>query len=305
MEISALVSTWIDTIAPDLRSRSITHSAVFNSRPGMAYVSLPEAIIRYRMVGEGAQTLVFAADPPIVIEHYDELIEELRNDFGVIVFEVPGFGFSLPTRRARFDFAYANDVVAEFLRRLALGPYILAFPCVSAYGAIDIASRHPELVSGVVMIQAPSWAEEVKWKHGRDTTGLLCRPIIGQLALKALKRRRAPQWFAAAVGRQEMLTSFVQTADQAFSHGACFCLASAFQRYLTDVPPPLAPIAQPTLAVWGEADRSHRHTDKTSTKDYCPNAKEVRLASAGHFPELEEPQLFAREIREWARTVFE
>jgi pimeloyl-ACP methyl ester carboxylesterase len=300
MRIISAIARRIDILAPNVRARSIARSPAFNSRPSIAHLQLAKALIRYRMVGSGTKTLVLAADPPVVIEHYDELIQNLAMDFRVIVFELPGFGFSMPRSGYRFDFTESNDVVAEFLRRLDLGPYLLAFPCVSAYGAIDIANRFPELVSGVVLIQAPSWDEEVKWKHGRDRRGILSKPIVGQLVLQALKRRRAPQWFEAAVGKREMLPQFVATTDNAFSHGACFCLASAFQRYLTDKAPGLSAISQPSLVVWGEADKSHRKTNKMSTKVYCPGAKDVRFDTAGHFPELEEPKQFAREIVQWA-----
>ena len=245
MEISARVATWIDTVVPNIRSRSIAQSSEFNSRPGIANLQLSTTLIRYRMVGDGPQTLVLAADPPVVIEQYDELIQCLKDDFRVIVFELPGFGFSLPRSGFRFDFAKA----------------------------IDIAARFPSLVSGVVLVQAPSWGEEVKWKHGRDRQEILSKPVIGQLALQALKRKRAPQWLDAAVGNREKLSEFVETTDVAFAHGACFCLASAFQRYLTDTEQPLAVINQPSLVIWGEADRTHRNTDKSSTRLYCPHAK--------------------------------
>ena len=299
MNIIASLSTWIDTIGPRLRSRSTLGSAAFNSRSDVSYVRLPEGIIRYRMSGSGPQTLVLAADPPVVVEQYDKIIELLKNDFRVVVFEIPGFGFSMPFSSFRFDFTKLNDVVAKFLQQLDFSPYILAFPCVAAYGAIDIAARFPHLVSHVVLIQAPSWMEEIKWKHGRDKTGLLSKPLVGQVALQILKRKRAPLWFDAAVGNRSMLADFVETTDHAFSGGASFCLASAFQRYLTDTPQPLPAVKQPSLIIWGEADKSHRHTDKTSSKIYCPGAEEVLLAHAGHFPELEQPELFAQKIKQW------
>jgi len=262
-------------------------------------VRLPEAIIRYRMAGSGPQTLVLAADPPVVVEQYDKIIELLRNDFRIVVFEIPGFGFSIPFSSFRFDFTALNDVIAKFLQQLHSGPCILAFPCVSAYGAIDIAARFPELVSHLVLIQAPSWMEEIKWKHRRDNTGLLSKPILGQVVLQVLKRKSAPLWFDSAVGNRGMLADFVETTDRAFSGGASFCLASAFQRYLTDVPPPLPAVKQPSLVIWGDADKSHRHTDKASSKLYCPEAEQVFLAHAGHFPELEQPELFAQKIKQW------
>jgi pimeloyl-ACP methyl ester carboxylesterase len=302
MQISSAIATWIDTVIPNIRSHSITQSGAFNSRSGIAFARFPEALIRYRVVGKGPQTLVLATDPPVVIEQYDELLEILEPDFRVIVFEIPGFGFSMPQSGFSFDFAQLNNLVAEFLYRLDMGPYILAFPCVAAYGAIDVAKRFPELVDGVVLLQAPSWREEVKWKHGLDKRQILSKPIIGQLTLQLLKRKRVSQWFDAAVGKKERLSEFVETTDRALEHGACFCLASAFQHYLTDSAPALATISQPTLIVWGEADRSHRRTDKSSSKLYCQNAEELRFQDAGHFPELEEPEMFSKAVKVWART---
>jgi pimeloyl-ACP methyl ester carboxylesterase len=292
-------------VVPNIRSRSIAQSPAFNSRPGIACLRLPEAVIRYRMAGNAPKTLVLAPDPPIIIEQYDELIGLLESNFRVIVFELPGFGFSFPRFALRFNFREANDLVAEFLHRLALGPYLLAFSCLSAFGAIDIAARFPALVSGVVVIQAPSWTEAVKLKHGRDKRGILSKPVIGQLALQALKRKRAPEWFDTAVGKREKLVEFVATTDAAFAQGTCFCLASAFQRYLTDKEQRLPAVKQPLLVIWGEADRTHRHTDKSSTKLYCPNATEVHFGGVGHFPELEEPEMFAKAIKEWARSLSE
>ena len=121
MEISARVATWIDTVVPNIRSRSIAQSSEFNSRPGIANLQLSTTLIRYRMVGDGPQTLVLAADPPVVIEQYDELIQCLKDDFRVIVFELPGFGFSLPRSGFRFDFAKAR--LCLFLSFPSLFPF--------------------------------------------------------------------------------------------------------------------------------------------------------------------------------------
>jgi len=293
---------WVDTFGARRRLRRASGGRAFSSRPGMGCLDMGAAVIRFRTQGQGAHTLVLAADPPVVIEHYDDLVGLLKDDFRIVVLELPGFGFSLPMPGLTFDFRATNDLVAGALERLALGPYLLAFPCVSAYCAIDLAARFPDMVTGVVAMQAPSWPEEVKWKHGRDPGGLLSKPVIGQLALRALKRTVPRKWFGAAIGRRELLPGFVETADAAMAEGACFCLASVFQRYLTDEAPVLGPIRQPALVLWGEADRSHRHTEKTSTLTLLPGAREERFEKSGHFPELEEPERFAALVREWVET---
>ena len=260
-------------------------------------MDLPGASIRYRMAGTGTRSIVFCADPPVTLELYDELIAELSADFRVVVFEMPAFGLSLPRLGLDFGLEAVAGVIREFLQQLALGPYVLAFPCVPAYSALWLAGRHPELVSGLVLMQAPDWQQELNWKHGRDPKNILGRPYIGQILLRLLRRKRAGMWYRLALGRQELLEHFTHTTECAFDHGGGFSLASAFQRHLSGPEPAFGAIPQPALVIWGEADRSHRGTEQESIRRYLPQARLVSLAEAGHFPELEAPQRFAAEVR--------
>jgi hypothetical protein len=58
------LATWVDTIRQHLRSRSAVRSDVFNSRSDVGYVRLPQGIIRYRVSGNGVQTLVLRTGCP-------------------------------------------------------------------------------------------------------------------------------------------------------------------------------------------------------------------------------------------------
>ncbi|MGH8446763.1 MAG: alpha/beta fold hydrolase, partial [Solimonas sp.] len=181
----------------------------------------------------------------------------------------------------------------------AAPPYTLAFPCVTAYPALWLATRRPALVERLVLMQAPDWPRELAWKQRRDPKNILGTPGLGQLALKLLKRRRVDAWYRAALGRRELLQPFTAATQQAFDHGACFCLASAFQRLLAGDEPDFGSIAQPALVFWGTADRSHAGTDRASILRYLPQAQLIEWQDGiGHFPELEAPQRFAAALRQ-------
>ena len=47
-------------------------------------------------------------------------------------------------------------------------------------------------------------------------------------------------------------------------------------------------VVAPTVMLWGERDRSHRKTDPESLLSLVPQARIVRLPSAGHCPHLED-----------------
>lgn len=289
--------SWLDTLVTPWRRARVTHGPGSRTRPDLHYMHLPQASIRYRMAGSGKHCLVFCADPPVTLELYDELIASLAPDFRVVVFEMPAFGLSLPRLGLDFGLEAMAGLIGDFLRQLTLGPYVLAFPCVPAYSALWLAGRHPELVSGLVLMQAPDWEQELHWKHGRDPKNILGRPYLGQVLLRLLRRKRAGMWYRLALGRRELLEHFTRTTQCAFDHGGSFSLASAFQRHLNGPEPAFGVIDQPALVVWGEADRSHPDTNRDSIRRYLPQARMVSIAEAGHFPELETPERFAAEMR--------
>lgn len=296
-------ASYLDTCMSRVRRHTLLNGAASHSRRDIHFMHLPTTSIRYRLAGSTGPTLVFATDPPVMLEHYDALIDELSRDHRVVVFEVPAFGFSVPANRMDLHFPAATASMRDFLQRLGLGPYVLALPCVIGYSSISIAASDPALVAAVVMIQTPHWHEEIRWKHGRDPKHILGRPYVGQLLLKWLKAKRAGGWYAAALGDPKRLTEFLEPTLKAFRHGALFSLATAFQQYLVEQEPALKPVSQPTLVVWGDADRSHCHTDKSSSLRYAPHAQVHHFKDAGHFPELEQIQRFSSVLREFLAGI--
>lgn len=267
------------------------------SRDDVRFFRGGHAQIRYRERGQG-RPLVFAADPPVTLEFYDELLALYAGHFRVVVFEIPGMGFSVPVSGYDCGFTPANDGVAEFLQTVVGEPAVLAFSCVGGFAAVDIAVRHPHLVSHLVLIQTPSWSEALRWKHSRDPKGLLGRPLLGQLAMNRAKKTRAPLWFKLALGREtEPYPAYCGCAQEAIGHGAGWALASAFQHYLTDAAPPLPPASQPTLAIWGLMDRSHAPTDRQSSAQLARRVEFEQYPDLGHFPELEDPPRVLARIR--------
>jgi pimeloyl-ACP methyl ester carboxylesterase len=298
---NTVLSEIIDGFLPTINKRKILTGPASCSRDGIQFMDLGRAHIRYRVVGEGKQTLVFETDPPVVIEHYDELVSMLRNDFRIVIFEPPGFGFSIPGMRLDYGFQSMVSMIESFLDKLSLGPYLLIAPCVTAYGAIELAQKRPDMVSHLVLPQAPSWEEMMKWKVGRDPKGLLSIPIVSQLLLQVLKRKRTPSWFQKALGDKALLEPFNEIAQTAYLHGASFNLASAFQRFLIGPLPLSGIVSQPSLFVWGDKDRSHCNTCKESSKSLIESANIVHIPEAGHFPELETPAKFSEHLEKFYR----
>lgn len=288
-------ATWLDRLPLFHQRRHWATQELVTNGSGVEFVDLPQATIRVRVEGQGRPTVVFIADPPNVVEHYDALFELLSTWTRVVCFEAPGFGFSIPKRAFTFTFQEYAQTVADLLIALRMEPYVLAFSCVSAYTALKVAADHPGVVSQLLLMQAPVWSEQVKWSRRVDRKGLIATPYIGQAFMAWQKRWVMQQWYQAALPKTKPVAPFVEPSLKAFERGASFCLASLFQRWFSAKEPCFAPVIQPTLVLWGMSDRSHRHTNKKSILEYVPKATVVELEGVGHFPELEDPHRF-REI---------
>jgi len=208
---------------------------------GYAVAEVAGARIRYRAHGpdDAGPTLVIATDPPVVLEQYDALVGALGRARRVVIFELPGFGFS--TAPSGFDFAPASvqALIAAFVARVAAPGAILIFPCAAAYAALAVAHAWPELVAGLVLPQAPAWDDALAWKARRDPRGVIGRPVVGQLAMRALRRRRAAAWFDLVAGDRGRAAALAGMTDRAFAQGAGFALATVYQRFLVaDAGPP-------------------------------------------------------------------
>jgi len=262
-----------------------------NSVPDIKFYRSPKVQYRYRERGTG-QTLVFAADPPVTLELYNDLLDTYAPHFRVIIVELPAMGFSQQQGDYRFGFRETNDDMANFLKSVAGENAVLAFSCVGGLGAVDIAVRYPDLVSKLILIQTADYTQFQKWKAARDPKKILAKPIIGQILMRRLRLKRLPMWLGLAVGKREMLEPFCACGELTINHGAGWTMAGAFQNYMRSGLE-LGKAQQPILAIWGDLDKSHASTASQSVKNLGKNTQLISYNDLGHFPELEDvPRIF-------------
>jgi len=296
------------------RARRLDPQWAAKTRPGIHLIDLPTTKVRVRVAGTGNRTVVFACDMPNVVENYDEVIRLLGNDYRIVCFEQPGFGFSYPKRGFTFTRqAYAN-ALADVLRELAMGPYILAFPCVSIFYGLVVAQQHPDLIEQLVLMQATTWSQQRVWAAkvvGRFLlvtaalplfgTQVTATPYLGQAVWAAVEpsfaRRTHPHVIYKAAERQELFQRLTLPLYEAFDHGACNCMSSAFQHYFTDAEAAMPRVSQPTLILWATGDRSHKTSDSHGLTAYAPNAAWQEIPDTGHHLDLENPEAVTGAIK--------
>ncbi len=290
---------WIDRTLMQRQLPRLRRAEPSVARPGLVHIELDDALLRVRDLGKGPSTIVFTPDPPNVIEHYDRLFDLLSPAHRVICLEIPGFGLSVPKKGFSFTFEAQVRIAAKILDRLGAGPCVVAFSCVAGQMALRLAADRPDLVSRIVLIQTPSWPEQIGWYNRVDPQGRLGTPVLGQLILAVGKRRVARGWYDICTPDAATAARFDAVAQAAFDEGAGYSLASAFQKLVSEPEPQFSELEQPAMVLWGLRDRTHRRTDKRSSLAHLPHADYQEFEGAGHFPELEQPEEFCKALAEF------
>lgn len=266
----------------------------------MALVPTSAGLLRVLDSGGDRPAILLTPDGPCVIEHYLELIETLRDSFRVICFDMPGFGFSFPGRRYRLGIEETADAIIELMDASSVSSAILAFSCANGFFALNLALRYPDRVNGLILSQTPSLDSMRRWAD-RIVPKPLHIPFVGQIAMAAAAKRFAGGWFDIALPRDsEQKTFFIERAQQAVSAGGRFCLASLVQGLAQGENGDVQTVDCPVLAIHGDKDFSHKHTDFSSLKTHIPHARLDTFEGCGHFPDLERQDHFSGLVRRFA-----
>ncbi|WP_043769471.1 alpha/beta fold hydrolase [Algiphilus aromaticivorans] len=251
-----------------------------------------------RDTGGDGPVVAFAVASPCVTTHYDGVLEALRSDYRVVVFDMPGFGFSPPMADYDHSLGAGGKAMAGLLETLALRDVTLVAGSINGlYGLA--ASQLSDRLARLMLVQTPS-AQTMKAWFGRITQPILHRRLLGQFINFTSRDRFPPLWYRIVLSDPGLREAFTAPAMQALAQGACYCFAS-FVHGMRDIDPndPLlsADPALPVDLVWGNADRTHRSTQPEAIQQHAPQAEILRVPEAGHYPDLEDPEAFARLLR--------
>jgi pimeloyl-ACP methyl ester carboxylesterase len=299
-----MIGLWMDTTRGFGQRGRVEESRATSTRPGIRFIDLTGVAgahhrIRIRIREQrapGKKTVVFACDGPNTLEHYDGLLAELEGRADVIVFDPPGTGCSEPPHYFGFRIRDYAEVTLALLEALELRDATLVFPCYLGFVAAFAASLDGRRIARLVLPQTPSFQEMTPWCDRVDRRRLLRTPMLGQATVALRRREVARSWYRAAIPDGARRSAFVTAADEAFSAGGCFCLASLLQRWSTEVFPDVRSITLPVDIVWGMKDRSHRASRADGFRHHLPSARVITFEDLGHSSDLEDPSAFVDRV---------
>jgi len=290
--LAALALAWLNFRGPEipydmLEAKFADGAARFVDLPGGLHVHYQE---------EGHASL-----PPLLLLHgfgdsyttWDGWVRELGGQFRIIRLDFPGHGLT----RAPPDYVLRSDALADFVdtfaAKLDLPKFAVAGNSMGGSVAWQLALRHPDRVSALVLLDAAGFPNEkppasvplafriLKYPLGRALLrNVDNRPLIDD-ALKSEVYDRlvitpafVDRWaeFQRAPGHRAILMSI----DQASMNSA----SAAVLEYLR----------APTLVINGESDVLVEPASARKLAAAIPDAKLMLYPHVGHLPQIEIPQ---------------
>jgi len=212
---------------------------------------------------------------------------------GGIAPDLPGFGRSSKAAHLNYSLAGQSELLERLLAALGLERVALIAHGWGAGAALVFAQRHPEAVRRLVLCNALPLLDGWRWDR---VARMLRTPGLGELLMGATTRSllarqlrrgcaRASAWPEGAIdavweqfdfGTQRAILRLLRDGDESR-------LAAAGAR--------LHALRMPALVIWGELDPwlGPELADAYGTR--LAHAEVHRIARAGHWPWLDEPDV--------------
>ncbi|MBK5287054.1 MAG: alpha/beta hydrolase [Acidimicrobiia bacterium] len=262
--------------------------------------------------------------PPVLLVHglggstvnWDLVGQGLANRFGsrVTAIDLPGFGRTRAEHR-RTGFDDHRDVVTAFLTER--GPALVAGNSMGGAVSVAVAAEHPELVTGVVLVNAayprPSGnldqvARTIKF--ATLTFPRAATPIVHARARRLGPDRLVDATLLAVLAEPERLDPGVRdrlidlAAERRHYPEAAAAYTesggSLFRYLLTGMRPDLLRLDRPTMILHGRRDRLVPVSFARAVARRRADWQYVELAECGHAPQLETPDRFVEIVSGWA-----
>jgi pimeloyl-ACP methyl ester carboxylesterase len=211
-----------------------------------------------------------------------------------IAVDLPGAGFS--DRPWPYDYAAGAQALHlwRYLDARGIGRVVLVGNSLGGAVALLAAAARPDRVAALVLVDSAWPGLEIPWQFrvmrapiaGEVEMELLCRPVM-ELALRRRVYARADRV------TEETVSDWWDPVPVPGTRRAALAAIRSSPAGYEDV---ARRIAAPTLVLWGKQDRMLPLSAGAALAEEIPAARFVALPDAGHVPQEETPEAFARTV---------
>ncbi len=270
---------------------------------------MPPTVLRDYVDGNGMNVYYAKAGdgPPVVLLHglgashltCQENIEALATHFTVYAMDIPGHGDSVRegvsyTINASVSFTFG------FLDAIGLSSAALVGNLMGGLIALKSALAEPERITHLVLIDTAGFGKEIA-----PFLRLMSLPFVGELAERQATRSTANmrrQIFAGKnIANEALIAELVRIRSlpgarsavlKTLREGVDVFGMKRKHRLLGRLPD----LPMPLMVVWGGRDRFFPVAHAYAAADMVPSTRLLVLPEAGHWPHMQEPDVFNAEL---------
>jgi pimeloyl-ACP methyl ester carboxylesterase len=245
---------------------------------------------------------------PILLLHgFDSSLLEFRRLFPLLAehqetwaLDLLGFGFTDRPAEITFTPAELKLHLYHFWKTLIHQPVILVGASMGGALALDFSLTYPDCVDRLVLLDSAGFATSPV------PTKLMRPPIDGWatafLSSAGVRRRISQQAYydRSYVTPDAELCASLHLQHPRWQPALIAFAKSGGYNFLTDK---IAHICQLTLILWGKQDRIMSRKDAPKFQSAIANSQLTWIPNCGHVPHLEQAQLTAQHILEFANSA--
>lgn len=258
-----------------------------------------EKVISYTDSEQGDYTLLFIHGFPFNKNLWTPQLNYLSTICRVVAYDVRGYGNS---SRVSADFTVddlADDLV-QLIQTLQLSRVILCGLSMGGYIALNVISRYPEHVAGLILCDTQCTADTDETRETRfRSIGIIENGGKDVYIQTSLKNLFAPQSFEKIPEAVEAIRTIMHQAD---AEVICNTLRALASRHETCSA--LSKIKVPALIICGEEDVITPVAKAEFMHQHIADSELVLIPGVGHVSNREASDIFNQSVQQFIQKKF-
>ena len=259
--------------------------------------------VEYSQSGEGSPVVLLHGFP-LCDKMWEPQIKALQGDYYLLAPNARGFGGTTPFITGTAELKPSIPQMAHDLNALLDSlkinePIVLCGLSMGGYTALSFAHEYPQRLRGLVLCDTRAEADTPEARAKRDDN----IKFTQEKGTWAITEKLLP----ALVGEQTRNEN-PKLMEQLLEWGSSHSVATIVEalealRDRPDATPWLSQISVPTLLIFGAEDSLAPSEIVATLKDGIPGARLETIPLAGHFSNLEQPEIFNRILLEFLQSL--
>jgi pimeloyl-ACP methyl ester carboxylesterase len=247
--------------------------------------------------GTGIHYVTAGRGPALVLIHglgaytfsFRHVIPDLARSFRVVALDLKGFGLSERPSSGDYTLSHQAELVRGLMDHLGIDRATVLGSSMGGVVAMRLAIAHPERVERLILVASASDVDLGRHTRGTAVLGRLL-PLVAPFTYynRAFRKRTLQNgYYDPDLCTDDVVEGYLRPGRIC---GYLRAVGNTMAAWRKD--PPLEPssIGQPTLIIWGKADRLLPPSRGERLRDLIPNSRLVLLERAGHLLLEERPE---------------